>query len=143
MVLHSLGTSHIQNPFLLRSYVQELYQYAFSDNVAGQKEGSNGSYLSQHQLFRTFMILAIGSIPLYRTGKHRHHPYGYFLSAMKHLEVEFLSKGLDSIQDLLLVSRFGIYHHIGRTPPSPQSQVPELKSNALRHIHMGINSIEY
>lgn len=59
------------------------------------------------------MILAIGAIPLYRAGKHQYHPYGYFLSALKHLEEGFLLKGLESIQDLLLVSRFGIYYHIG------------------------------
>ncbi|KAK1144565.1 hypothetical protein N8T08_005438 [Aspergillus melleus] len=32
---------------------------------------------------------------------------------MKHMDATVLSRGLQSIQDLLLVARFGIYHHIG------------------------------
>ncbi|KAL5356276.1 Zn(II)2Cys6 transcription factor [Aspergillus floccosus] len=108
-----LSGSHVQTPFLLSSYVQGLYQHIFSGNLDSQNQHPGGGQISQHQLFRAFMILAIGSIPLYRASKHRYHPYGYFLAAMKHLEMDFLSKGLDSVQDLLLVSRFGIYYHIG------------------------------
>jgi hypothetical protein len=59
------------------------------------------------------MILAIGSVVLYRNNRHRQHPYGYFLSAMKNIDSNILSRGVESIQDLLLVSRFAIYHHIG------------------------------
>lgn len=62
------------------------------------------------------MILAIGSVVLYRNNRHRHHPYGYFLSAMKNIDPDILSRGVESIQDLLLVSRFAIYHHIGELP---------------------------
>jgi hypothetical protein len=65
-------------------------------------------------MFRTFMILAIASVLSFRQGLHPHHPYGYFLSAMQHLDDSLLSRGLRSIQDLLLVGRFGIYHHIGK-----------------------------
>ncbi|XRM43485.1 hypothetical protein ABZX51_006660 [Aspergillus tubingensis] len=108
-----LGASHVQNPFLLRRYVQDLYQALFPKSLEDQHVSASGGQTTEHQLFRTFMILAIGAIPLYRAGKHQYHPYGYFLSALKHLEEGFLLKGLESIQDLLLVSRFGIYYHIG------------------------------
>lgn len=60
------------------------------------------------------MILWIGSINLHRTGKHQQHPYGYYLSAMKYFDPDFLSKGLSAVQNLLLIGRFGIYHHIGK-----------------------------
>ncbi|PYH67803.1 Zn(II)2Cys6 transcription factor, partial [Aspergillus vadensis CBS 113365] len=108
-----LGASHVQNPFLLRRYVQDLYQALFPESLEDQHARASGGRSTEHQLFRAFMILAIGAIPLYRAGKHQYHPYGYFLSALKHLEEGFLLKGLESIQDLLLVSRFGIYYHIG------------------------------
>lgn len=32
---------------------------------------------------------------------------------MQHFKCDILSRGLESIQDLLLIGRFGIYHHIG------------------------------
>ncbi|GKZ93371.1 hypothetical protein AnigIFM59636_006442 [Aspergillus niger] len=107
-----LGTSHVQNPFLLRRYVQGLYQALFSEKPEDQHGRASGSQASEHQLFRAFMILAIGAIPLYRNSKHQYHPYGYFLAALKHLEAGFLLRGLESIQDILL----GL--HRCRTPKS-------------------------
>ena len=59
------------------------------------------------------MILAIGSVIPFRHRITQNHPYGYYLSAMKHLDDSLLSRGLESIQDLLLVGRFAIYHYIG------------------------------
>ncbi|PLB53674.1 hypothetical protein P170DRAFT_481666 [Aspergillus steynii IBT 23096] len=107
-----LNGSHVQNPFLLRRDVQQLYHLVFETGrecpTAQERMG-----LSDHDMFRTFMILAIGSIPLYRTGAHKSHPYGYFRTAMKYMDATVLSRGLESIQDLLLVVRFGIYYHIG------------------------------
>lgn len=75
--------------------------------------------LSKHDMFRTFMILAVGSIRMYRSGAHSNHPYGYYLAALKHLDANLFSRGIESIQDLLLVVRFGIYHHIGTFPIMP------------------------
>ncbi|KAL4898362.1 Zn(II)2Cys6 transcription factor [Aspergillus ambiguus] len=108
-----LNGSHVQNPFLLRRDVQGLYTSLFSEGQQSMNGCPVENRISNQALFRAFMIIAIGSVPLYRTGKHHFHPYGYYLTAMRYLEADFLSKGLDSIQDLLLVSRFGIYYHIG------------------------------
>ncbi|KAL4888032.1 hypothetical protein BDV59DRAFT_189396 [Aspergillus ambiguus] len=108
-----LDGSHVQNPFLLRRDIQQLYHSVFS---ASRRIGSRPLLppcVQRQMNFRVFMLLAIGSVPLYRSGRHKYHPYGYFLTAMEHLDCNLLSRGLDSIQDLLLVVRFGIYHHIG------------------------------
>ncbi|KAL4916130.1 fungal-specific transcription factor domain-containing protein [Aspergillus aurantiobrunneus] len=100
-----LSGSHVLNPFLLRRQVEDVYQRVFrSDPDASQPS---------HRLFRAFMVLAIGAIHPYRRGAHQWHPYGYFLSAMQHFKSGLMSRGIESIQDLLLVGRFGIYHHIG------------------------------
>lgn len=109
----SLNHSHVQNPFLLRRDVKALYHSVFS---SPGRTNEDETRQSKHDHFRTFMILAIGSVVLYRNNKHRHHPYGYFLSAMKNISPDILSRGVNSIQDLLLVSRFAIYHHIGELP---------------------------
>lgn len=111
--LSSLSGSNVQNPFLLRRDVQRLYHLVFSPTER-QEQQQNASSKVSHNLFRTFMILAIASVLPYRQGTHPHHPYGYFLSAMQNLDDALLSRGLHSIQDLLLVGRFGIYHHIGK-----------------------------
>ncbi|KAL3484913.1 fungal-specific transcription factor domain-containing protein [Aspergillus germanicus] len=100
-----LTGTNVLNPFLLRREIEDVYQRVFLSGDASQP--------APHDLFRTFMILAIGSIHGFRRGTHEHHPYGYYLSAMHHFTAPILSRGLESIQDLLLIGRFGIYHHIG------------------------------
>ncbi|KAL2851202.1 fungal-specific transcription factor domain-containing protein [Aspergillus pseudodeflectus] len=100
-----LTGTNVLNPFLLRREIENVYQRVFLPGAASQP--------ASHDLFRAFMILAIGSIHGFRRGTHEHHPYGYFLSAMHHFTAPILSRGLGSIQDLLLIGRFGIYHHIG------------------------------
>ncbi|OJJ41955.1 hypothetical protein ASPWEDRAFT_126279 [Aspergillus wentii DTO 134E9] len=105
-----LSSSHVQNPFLLRRDVQKLFDRVYPAHELPIPQTS--SNITKHDRYRTFMILAVGSVPLYRNGKHNHHPYGYFLSAMGNIELNLLSRGLESIQDLLLIGRFGIYHHI-------------------------------
>lgn len=107
----SVNGSHIQRPFFLRSDLEKLYARVFSE-----AEGSSDMNLASkdsHDLYRTFMILAIGSVISYRNGATLHHPYGYYVSAMKYLDDSFLARGLESIQDLLLIGRFAIYYHIG------------------------------
>ncbi|EAA62454.1 hypothetical protein AN5294.2 [Aspergillus nidulans FGSC A4] len=102
----SLCGIHVLNPFLLRRQVEDVYRRVFTPPESDQQH-------SQNDLFRAFMLLAIGAIHPFRQGSHQGHPYGYFLSAMQHFQSDSLSHGIQSIQDLLLIGRFGIYHHIG------------------------------
>lgn len=60
------------------------------------------------------MILAIGSITGHRKGAFQEHPFGYYLAALQHFDQDFLLKGVSAIQDLMLIARFAIYHHIGK-----------------------------
>lgn len=59
------------------------------------------------------MILAISSVIPYRRQMHQQHPFGYYLAAMQYFDPLFLANTETAIQDLLLICRFGIYHHIG------------------------------
>jgi hypothetical protein len=116
----SLEGQHRQNPFILRQDVEDLFtrvypQDALSQNILSQN-------VSAHDLFRTFMILAMGSLIPFRKGHSQSHPFGFYLAAMRHFESTFLARGLSAIQDLLLICRFGIYHHIGM----PQAHSSEL-----------------
>ncbi|KXH52752.1 hypothetical protein CNYM01_05135 [Colletotrichum nymphaeae SA-01] len=98
--------SHVQSPFLRRDEVKSLFCRVFSRGPADQPA-------SNHDLFRAFMILAIGSVLPFLNGIHDQHPEGYYLAALQRMGPDFLTRGLASIQDLLLICRFGIYHRIG------------------------------
>ncbi|WAO84867.1 Fungal-trans domain-containing protein [Fusarium falciforme] len=101
-----LSWSHIQSPFLLRREVWALYHRLFT-TPTGTRDAIDPD------LFRAFMICAIASVLPYRNGIHHQHPEGYYHAALQHLGPELLTRGVDSVQDLLLVCRFGIYHPIG------------------------------
>ncbi|KAM5344649.1 hypothetical protein ACJ41O_013184 [Fusarium nematophilum] len=101
-----LSWSHLQSPFLLRQEVWDLHHRLFI-TPNGIKDATD------FDLFRAFMICAIGSVLPYRNRLHHQHPEGYYHSALQHVGPRFLTRGLDSAQDLLLVCRFGIYHPIG------------------------------
>jgi hypothetical protein len=106
LMLFSLMHSHVQNPFLLSQDIEDLFDHAFNHETAT-------STSANIEKFRVFMILAIGSVGPHRNGTHQHHPYGYYLSAMQHFDQTFLAHGLASVQDLLLVCRFGIFQYTG------------------------------
>ncbi|KAL0931565.1 Zn(II)2Cys6 transcription factor [Colletotrichum truncatum] len=101
-----LSWSHVLNPCLCRDEVRTLYRRIFSSRPDNRT-------FPDYDLFRAFLILAIGSIFPYQNGTHSQHPEGYYLAALQHMGADFLTRGLDSVQDLLLVCRFGIYHRIG------------------------------
>ncbi|KAG7071091.1 hypothetical protein JMJ76_0002329 [Colletotrichum scovillei] len=101
-----LSWSHVQSPFLRRDEVKSLFCRVFSHGPADQPA-------SNHDLFRAFMILAIGSVLPFLNGTHDQHPEGYYLAALQRMDSDFLTRGLASIQNLLLICRFGIYHRIG------------------------------
>jgi hypothetical protein len=106
LIGRSLSWAHIQNPFLLRRSIWALHQRLFNNQ--------NGSFsVTNHDLFRAFMICAIGAVLPYRRRLHDRHPEAYYNAALQYLGTEFLTRGLDSVQDLLLICRFGIYHPIG------------------------------
>lgn len=61
------------------------------------------------------MVFAISAVTRFRKGLSQEHPYGYYLAAQAYLGTTPLLGTLDAIQNLLLVSRFGMYHHIGKS----------------------------
>ncbi|OBS23174.1 hypothetical protein FPOA_03730 [Fusarium poae] len=101
-----LSWAHIQNPLLLRRSIWALHHRLFITQDASAS-------ITDHDLFRAFMICAIGAVLPYRNRMHDRHPGAYYNAALQYLGTGFLTRGLDSVQDLLLICRFGIYHPIG------------------------------
>lgn len=94
-------------PFLLRREVWELHSRVY----AGQ---SNSKAPDAGDLFRIFMIYALASIIPYRNGTHHQHPECYYMAARQYIDLSFLTRGMRSLEDLLLICRYGIYESIGK-----------------------------
>ncbi|KAL8386788.1 hypothetical protein RB595_010389 [Gaeumannomyces hyphopodioides] len=105
-----INWSHVLAPFLLRREVWKLHTRVYPE---APRQASSPD---PQELFRAHIICAIGAVIPYRNGQHRQHrqhPEGYYRAALQHLDSAFLTHGLDSIQDLLLICRFGQGLHSG------------------------------
>ncbi|KAH6689063.1 hypothetical protein F5X68DRAFT_268272 [Plectosphaerella plurivora] len=102
-----LDWSQLLQPFVIRQELWDLYSRVFTD------QGEQRAATAPHDLFRTFILCAIASVIPYRNGLHPQHPEGYYHAALQHMGPDFLTRGLESIQDLLMICRFGVYHYIG------------------------------
>ncbi|KAL5113491.1 hypothetical protein ACEQ8H_008627 [Pleosporales sp. CAS-2024a] len=96
---------HIHHTFLLRSEVSGIFSRLYLP-------ASPGTSVSIQDRFRLFMVFAISATTMHRSGLGSQDPYGYFKAAERYLGDVPLIKNLDAIQNLLLVARFGMYHHI-------------------------------
>jgi hypothetical protein len=94
---------HIHHTFLLRQEVLNIFDRMYDASTAS----------SDQDHFRILMVFAVSATTRYRAGISKEHPYGYFMAAENYLGKIPLIKNIDAIQNLLLVARFGMYHHIG------------------------------
>jgi hypothetical protein len=94
-------------PLLLRREVWALHSRIYAGNTSIKAPEAA-------DLFRIFMIYALASILPYRNGLHHQHPEGYYMAALQYLDSSFLSRGMRSLEDLLLICRYGIYENIGK-----------------------------
>lgn len=70
--------------------------------------------LEAAQLFRLFMVMAIGSIHSFRNGTCEPHPFGYFTAALEVWTPSMSSfNTIDDIEHLLLIAQFGLFYDIG------------------------------
>ncbi|CAD0109481.1 unnamed protein product [Aureobasidium uvarum] len=92
------------HPFLLRTHINESFDRVHNFDVQQP---------SAQDMFTVLMVYAVAAVTMHRQGRISEHPYGYYLSAMRYLGRVPHSKGKEGIQNLLLVARFGVYHHVG------------------------------
>ncbi|KAH8726122.1 fungal-specific transcription factor domain-containing protein [Phaeosphaeriaceae sp. PMI808] len=97
---------HIHHTFLLRQDVLDIFNRIYNPSTDSTNK-------SPQEMFRLLMVFAISSTTRYRAGLSTEHPSGYFLAAERYLDTIPLIKDVDAIQNLLLIARFGMYHHIG------------------------------
>ena len=97
---------HIHHTFLLRHEVLGMFRRLYCPLA-------EDSPITVQDRFRLFMVFAISATTRSRAGLSPENPYGYFKAAQSYLRGIPLIKDLDAIQNLLLIARFGMYHHIG------------------------------
>ena len=91
-----LRGSHVMHPFLLVTHIIDSFDKIYHPPGAQQP--------ASQDMFTILMIFAIAAVTMYRTGKIREHPYGYYLSAMRHLGRIPHTAGKQGVQNLLPVS---------------------------------------
>ncbi|OAL44825.1 hypothetical protein IQ07DRAFT_636080 [Pyrenochaeta sp. DS3sAY3a] len=98
---------HIHHTFLLRQDVISIFNRIYNPSTSSLETPTPQDH------FRLLMVFAISSTTRYRADLSSEHPYGYFMAAESYLGVIPLIKDTEAILNLLLVARFGMYHHIG------------------------------
>ena len=100
---------HVHHAILLRCEMLDIFSRVYSM--------SPSAGVCAQDFFRLFMVFAISDTTRHRASQgadvNANHPYGYYLAAENYLANTPLIKDPDAIQNLLLVARFGMYHHIG------------------------------
>lgn len=83
--------------------------YALIDRAYAEGPSSNQD---PQDFFRLYMIFAIAAVSLQREKVATQPPYNFFIAAQYYLPSIDLLHSFDSVQNLLLFARFGIYYHI-------------------------------
>ena len=107
---------HICHPFLDKNEVYNVFGrvYDHVDHYRGPVASLSPSQ-KQH-LYKLNMVLAIGNIRLFRDQVTELHPFGFFTAALEGSPPsECAFSTINDVENLLLISLFGVYYNIGTT----------------------------
>ncbi|OSS43831.1 hypothetical protein B5807_11616 [Epicoccum nigrum] len=104
---------HIHHTFLLRQEVLNIFYRLYGQSPPSDAVVTPIGPSNAQDKFRLFMVFAISATTRYRAGLCAQHPYGYYLAAERWLSSIPLIQDIESLQNLLLIARFGMYHQIG------------------------------
>jgi hypothetical protein len=105
LTLNSINEAQWQKPFLLQADIIRMLERTYAHNDLESADASDR--------FRLLMICAIATVPLRRRGLVDLHPYSFFSAACRLADDIPLLDGIEALQNLLLIARFGVYFHIG------------------------------
>lgn len=99
------------HPILSEKQIQGILNNVYGNIVNTQ---SSSPPERQRNIYRLNMILAIGSVDMYRGGRWPHRPFGYFTAALQALVLRgFSFTSVDDLVDLLFIARFGLLFYTG------------------------------
>lgn len=99
---------HVAHPILDQSRILAALDEPSSLTSSISRENKD-------KLFQLSMVLAIGSVRLYRNKLFDLHPFGFFTAALEASPPSgFSFSTLDDIENILLIAHFGVYFNIGK-----------------------------
>lgn len=113
IVAHYLGDFHVEHPFLDPCRVSDVFCRLYGE--IEKHDALDGAHrVSKEDRFQTNMILAIGSIGLYRSGNLNLDPFGFFTAALEASPPFGFSFGsVQDVENILLIAHFGVFYNIG------------------------------
>jgi hypothetical protein len=101
---------HVHHAFLLRGEILDTFSRIYAPSTRSARP-------SAQDYFRLLMVFAISETTRHRACQGMDddaaRPYGYYLAAEPYLASIPLIKDANAIQNLLMIARFCMYHHIG------------------------------
>ncbi|KNA98100.1 hypothetical protein FOXG_18341 [Fusarium oxysporum f. sp. lycopersici 4287] len=108
---HYFKEFHVAHPLLKREVLQSCLEQAPDWTT---QERINLTAEQRHDIFQLYMAIAIGSIQLFRDKTFDQHPFGFFSAALEmNPPAETRYNTLGNIENLILITRFGVYYNIG------------------------------
>lgn len=106
---------HLGHPFLDETRMYRVLEKIYDSPTNYRASSRSLTKSEKTDLFQLNMVLAIGSVRLFRDGSLSLLPFGFFTAA---LEVNPPSESsfstLEEVENILLIAWFGIYHNIGK-----------------------------
>lgn len=105
----------MKHPLLGPDKVSSIIQSVYDPSSGYQSLPLHSLARSQREeLFQFNMVLAIGSIHLFRNGTITMHPFGFFTAALQANPLSECSfSTIDDVENLLLIAHFGFHYNIG------------------------------
>lgn len=103
---------HTEHTFLDPCRLSDLFSRLYGELSSGPAQASQRT--SKEDLFQANMVLALGSIGLYRSGTLDLDPFGFFTAALETSPPFGFSFGsVQDIENVLLIAHFGVFYNIG------------------------------
>lgn len=112
IVANYLTEFHTEHTFLDPGRLSDLFSNLYGEPDPHPAQASQRA--SKEDLFQANMILALGSIGLYRSGTLDLDPFGFFTAALEASPPFGFSFGsVQDIENVLLIAHFGVFYNIG------------------------------
>ena len=96
---------HALHPVLRKADVYSDLEAVYSPNA--------GDSITPRRLFRLYMVFAIGSISLERSGSHAVSPIQYYATATYHVSNIFSLCGIAQLEAIMLIILFSVQYDVG------------------------------
>lgn len=101
----SLNGLHALHPVLREADVRSDLEAVYSPSATESATAA--------RLFRLYMVFAIGSISLERSGSHPVSPIQYYATATYHVSNVFSLSGMAQLESIMLIILFSLQYDVG------------------------------